>query len=137
VTLPIPLPILMLVTTSIVLLATGVIVLVAVRLVRALRHTVELEHRVGCLQAGISLLTDTTEAGFRQVSAELERMSASTPPTAAVMRAATDRGRSVKDIAVAELVSELEVRRRMSLAESRASAPGRKNPEPRRDALRP
>lgn len=122
----------MLVLTAILLLATGVILIVAARLVRALRHTVELEQRIGRLQEGMNLLADTTETGFRQVAAEIERLSsASAPPvaqtvarpTAARLRAATGRGRSVKEIAAAEHVSESEVRLRLSLAE--ASAKGR------------
>ena len=66
----------MLVLTSILLLATGVILLVATRLVRALRHTIELESRIARLQEGVHLLTDTAETGFRQVATEIERLSA-------------------------------------------------------------
>src|SRR5918993_518621 len=80
----------MLVMTFTLLLATGVIVLVAVRLVRALRHAVELEQRVVRLQEGINLLTDTTETGFRQVAAEIERLSAAAA-SASVARANEDK----------------------------------------------
>ena len=66
----------MLVMTSLLVLSTGVILLVAARLVRALRHTVELEQRIARLQEGLNLLTDTTETGFRQVATELERLAA-------------------------------------------------------------
>ena len=74
----------LLVVTGLLTLATGIIVLVAVRLVRALRHAVELEQRVMRLQEGINLLTDTAETGFRQVAAEIERLStaASAAPAA-------------------------------------------------------
>lgn len=122
--------VLVLVLTAILLLATGVIVLVATRLVRALRHTVELEQRIARLQEGMNLLADTTETGFRQVAAEVERLStvavpvAPAPaarPTAARLRAATRRGRTVKEIAAAEKVSEGEVRLRLSLAEAGAA----------------
>lgn len=122
--------VLALVLTAILLLATGVIVLVATRLVRALRHTVELEQRIARLQEGMNLLADTTETGFRQVAAEVERLStvavpvAPAPaarPTAARLRAATRRGRTVKEIAAAEKVSEGEVRLRLSLAEAGAA----------------
>jgi hypothetical protein len=126
----------MLVLTGLLTLATGIIVLVAARLVRALRHTVELEQRVTRLQEGINLLTDTAETGFRQVAAEIERLSTAaasaaapapvTRPTAVRLRAATRRGRSVKDIAAAEQVSEGEVRLRLSLAD--AGAAGRTRP---------
>jgi hypothetical protein len=149
----------MLVMTSILLLATGVILLVATRLVRALRHTVELEQRVVRLQEGINLLTDTTETGFRQVATEIERLStasaasspfakatadrraaapAATParPTAVRLRAAARRGRTVKEIAVAERVSEGEVRLRLSLADAGASGRSRKTTESGRASLR-
>jgi Tfp pilus assembly protein PilW len=140
----------MLVLSSVLLLATGVILLVATRLVRALRHTVELESRIARLQEGLNLLTDTTETGFRQVATEVERLSSVgapmvtvapppatvTRPTAARLRAATRRGRSVKDIAAAEQVSEGEVRLRLSLADASASGRTRKTTEPGRAALR-
>src|SRR5687768_5231111 len=98
----------MLVMTAILVLATGVILLVATRLVRALRHTVELEQRIARLQEGVNLLADTTETGLRQVAAEIERLSSlraqpatarpapQTRPTAASLRAAARRGRTVK-----------------------------------------
>lgn len=130
----------MLVLTGLLSLATGVIVLVAARLVRALRHTVELEQRVTRLQEGINLLADTTETGFRQVAAEIERLSSAAPapaatrPTAVRLRAATRRGRSVKEIAAAEQVSEGEVRLRLSLAD--AGAAGRTRPSGKANALR-
>lgn len=126
----------MLVLTAFLALITGVLLIVATRLVRALRHTVELEQRVARLQEGVNLLTDTTETGFRQVAAEIERLSGArvpssasttaarpktTRPTAARLRAATRRGRSVREIAVAEEVSEGEVRLRLSLADASAS----------------
>jgi hypothetical protein len=123
-----------------------VILLVAVRLVRALRHTVELEQRVVRLQEGINLLTDTTETGFRQVASEIGRLSAASAsvaaapvasrPTAARLRAATRRGRSVKEIAAAEQVSEGEVRLRLSLADASASGRSRKTAESGRATLR-
>jgi hypothetical protein len=142
-------PIPMLVLTSILLLATGVILLVATRLVRALRHTVELEQRIARLQEGVNLLTDTTETGFRQVAAEVERLSSLGPspatappappaarPTAVRLRAATRRGRTVKEIAAAEQVSEGEVRLRLSLADAGASGRTRKTTESGRASLR-
>ena len=138
----------MLALTAVLALTTGVLLLVATRLVRALRHTVELEQRVARLQEGINLLADTTETGFRQVAAEIERLSgtatpqpvaataASTRPTAARLRAATRRGRSVKEIAAAEQVSEGEVRLRLSLADASASGRTRTGAELRHASLR-
>ena len=123
----------MLALTTLLSLVTGVLLLVASRLVRALRHTVELEQRIARLQEGLHLLTDTTETGFRQVAAEIERLAGSATGAAAPapisrltagrLRAATRRGRSVKEIAAAEHISEGEVRLRLSLAD--ASAAGR------------
>lgn len=141
-------PISMLVVTGILLVAAGAILLVATRLVRALRHTVELESRIARLQEGLNLLTDTTETGFRQVATEVERLSAAsrqaaavpapvtTRPTAARLRAASRRGRTVKEIAAAEQVSEGEVRLRLSLADASAKGRTRKKPESGRAALR-
>lgn len=138
----------MLVMTAILLLATGVILLVATRLVRALRHTVELEQRITRLQEGVNLLTDTTETGFRQVAAEVERLSSvraqavaarpapATPPTAVRLRAATRRGSTVKEIATAEQVSEGEIRLRLSLADAGASGRTRRTTESDRVSLR-
>jgi hypothetical protein len=150
----------MLVMTATLLLATGVILLVATRLVRALRHTVELEQRIVRLQEGVNLLTDTTETGFRQVATEIERLSvaaatapsvgkptadkhaavpvpAAARPTAVRLRAAARRGRTMKEIAAAEQVSEGEVRLRLSLADAGASGRSRKTTESGRASLRP
>jgi hypothetical protein len=140
----------LLVLTFILLLATGVILLVATRLVRALRHTIELESRIARLQEGVNLLTDTAETGFRQVATEIERLSVRggqpgpvTPslpavarPTAARLRAATRRGKTVKEIAATEQVSEGEVRLRLSLAAAGASGRTRATTEPDRASLR-
>jgi len=142
----------MLVLTAFLALITGVLLIVATRLVRALRHTVELEQRVARLQEGVNLLADTAETGFRQVAAEIERLAggvtatapvpstgtrpAAARPTAARLRAATRRGRSVKEIAAAEQVSEGEVRLRLSLADASASGRTRKSEDLRHASLR-
>ncbi len=111
-------------------LVSGVLVMVTVRLVRALRQTVELELRIARLQEGVNLLTDTIETGFRQVASEVQRLAAHTPaasavvasrPTAVRLRAATRRGRTITEIAAAEQVSEGEVRLRLSMADAGAS----------------
>lgn len=119
--------------TALNLVLAGVVLLVAVRLVRALRHTVELENRVTRLQEGVNLLSDATETGLRLVMTELERLSelASEPPpartrgtsrpTAAGVRAAARRGETVQEIAARERVSEGEVRLRLTLAEATAT----------------
>jgi hypothetical protein len=128
---------------GVLLLATGTVVLVAMRLVQALRVIVHLEQQVVRLQEGTNLLTDTVELGFRQCATELERLAAHTQarpvaaapasrPTTARVKAASARGRSVREIAAQEQVSEGEVRLRLSLAD--AGARGRTKATPRTPA---
>jgi hypothetical protein len=136
-----------LVSVFALLLTTGTVVMVAARLVQALRIIVTLEDRLTRLQEGTNLLTDTVELGFRQCAAELERVAgqvvqgqrAAVRPapraTTARVRAAAARGRAVQEIAAEEQVSEGEVRLRLSLAES-AARPRTKGKESRRAALR-
>ena len=89
-----------------------------------------LEDRISHLTAGLSLLTDTTETGLRDVAVELSRLaaaaSATTPKPRAVtqrrMAGAARRGRSVQDIAAEEQVSEGEVRLRLELEKARKEA---------------
>lgn len=126
------------------LVATGTIALVALRLLQALHTITHLEQHVTRLQEGTNLLTDTVELGFRQVAAELERLAQAMPagavapvrpapsrPTTARVRAASGRGRTVREIAAEEQVSEGEVRLRLSLAEAgtKARATTRKTAE--------
>ncbi|HEV8316632.1 MAG TPA: hypothetical protein VGQ10_04450 [Vicinamibacterales bacterium] len=84
-----------------------------------------LDDRLAHLTAGISLLTDTTESGLRDVAQEIGRLAASSLDKPRVRAArqrriatAARRGRSVEDIAVTEQVSEGEVRLRLQLADS-------------------
>lgn len=84
------------------------------------------DDRFGRLTAGVSLLTDTTECGLRDVAQEVERLGQQPAAprrrsNAAVTRrikTAARRGRNVADIAACEEVSEGEVRLRLQLAES-------------------
>ena len=69
----------------------------------------------------LSLLTDTSENGFGAIARELDRLATVDPKPA--RRATTRRvataarkGRSVRDIAASEQVSEGEVRLRLHLA---------------------
>ena len=88
------------------------------------RATERLEERLGHLLAGISLLTDTTEGGLRDVALEVSRVSSS-PAAKPRTRAATarrisgavKRGRTVREIAANEQLSEGEVRLRLQLNE--------------------
>jgi hypothetical protein len=75
-----------------------------------------LDERLTQLSAGLSLLTNTTEDGFRGVAIEVARLSGAAdvrprPPAGTRQRVATaaGHGRSVQDIAAAEHISEGEV----------------------------
>lgn len=82
-----------------------------------------LEGRVANLLAGLSLLTDTTESGLRDVAAEVARLSAGGPAprsrarstTARRIAGAARRGQSIQAIAAAEQISEGEVKLRLSM----------------------
>ena len=75
------------------------------------------------LVAGISLLTDTTETGLRDVATEITRTAVPAAAPKPRQRAATQRrittaakrGESVNEIAVAEQLSEGEVKLRLQL----------------------
>ncbi len=92
---------------------------------RQQRSIERLSGRMTNLVAGISLLTDTTETGLRDVAHEIGR-AASTDAPRPRQRAATQRrittaarrGRSVQEIAAAEQLSEGEVNLRLQLAQS-------------------
>jgi hypothetical protein len=92
-------------------------------LVRAIRRLTPLQQRVSHFGDALSLLTETADAGFRAVAVEVERLGArairqpaSRATTARVARA-SQRGRSIQEIAAAEQVSEGEVRLRLHLAD--------------------
>jgi hypothetical protein len=81
-----------------------------------------LDDRLAHLIAGVSLLTDTTEGGLRDVALEVGRLAgngaAAKPRVRAAQRriaTAASRGRTVQDIAAAEQVSEGEVRLHLQL----------------------
>ena len=91
----------------------------------------KLGDRIVHLTSGISLLTDTVEGGLRDVAQEIERLSGANKPAAkpkaraATQRrvsAAAKRGRSVRDIAAKEKMSESEVRLRLQMAGAAATA---------------
>ena len=84
-----------------------------------------LNDRISHMLAGVSLLADTTEGGFRDVAQEIERLgsvrAAHPRQRAATQRRITTaarRGQSVQEIAAAEQVSEGEVNLRLQLADS-------------------
>ena len=82
-----------------------------------------LEGRVANLLAGLSLLTDTTESGLRDVSTEVARLAGagvvarprSRATTHRRIAGAAKRGQSVQAIAAAEQISEGEVKLRLSM----------------------
>jgi len=101
------------------------------RLTRSLGGVQKLDEKLGHFGDALSLLTETTESGFKAVAAELDRASARpndgpakaalkkampAPSTAARISAAARRGRTVPEIAAAEELSEGEVRLRLHMA---------------------
>lgn len=93
------------------------------RLVRLGRELRTYDARFAHLSDALSLLTETTEASFRAVALEVERLTASESSLATTrastrrVAAAARRGRSVQEIAATEKVSEGEVRLRLHLAQ--------------------
>jgi hypothetical protein len=112
------------------------------RLSRMVAASARLEEKVGHLADALSILTETSEAGFRAVADEMTRRGAAAPappaPRAktpiARMRAAARKGASIAEIAAAEHMSEGEVRLRLHLAEH--ASPRRRTGEGKADALR-
>jgi hypothetical protein len=101
------------------------------RLARSLGGVQKLDEKLGHFGDALSLLTETTESGFKAVAAELDRATARPndgpakaaikkampgTSTAARISAAARRGRTVPEIAAAEELSEGEVRLRLHMA---------------------
>jgi hypothetical protein len=89
------------------------------------RRLARLDERLAQLTAGISLLTDTTEGGLRDVAQEIERLAAlgakaNRPKTRAATQrrvaTAAKRGKTVQDIAAKEKMAEGEVRLRLQMS---------------------
>jgi hypothetical protein len=133
-------------TLSVSLMSVGVVLSALVtaqvwllwRLTRVLASAARVEERVGHFGDALSLLTETTESGFRAVADELGRRRLDVPDflqhktATARVSAAARRGRSVTEIASAEDVSEGEVRLRLHMggqaaqaAQARAAKPGK------------
>ena len=89
---------------------------------RSLRRA---EQRVGQLSDALALLTETSEAGFRAMATEIERLAETGTRrheprvNIARMAAAVRRGRSIAEVAAAEGLSEGEVALRLHLVEQR------------------
>jgi hypothetical protein len=97
--------------------------------VRAFRRFTRLETRLGHLTDALSLLTETSEAGFRSTAVELARIAERGAGESAVAPGTTNRrvakaakkGRSVAEIAAEERLAEGEVNLRLHLARSAAA----------------
>lgn len=120
------------------LLSLAQLVLI-VRLLRSARVAAKADERVTQLTSALAMLTDTTEEGFVNVATELERVGARPLPSGATRRATTRRivaavrkGRAIEDIAMAEALSESEVRLHLGLDDGTAGvSPGAvEAPEP-------
>jgi hypothetical protein len=86
------------------------------------RGTERIEQRLTSLCTALSILTDSTEAGLRDAISGLERLSgvATASPEVRIVREhrvrqAAGQGQSARDIAIAEGISEGEVRLRLRL----------------------
>ena len=114
------------------------------RLSRMVAATARLEEKVGHLGDALSILTETSEAGFKAIADELSpprrgagAVGARSKTPIARLRAAARKGTSIADIAAAEQMSEGEVRLRLHLAERAPASRARtKAAEGAADALR-
>ena len=137
-------------TLPVIVLGAALTVLSAVqawllwRLSRMVAASARLEEKVSHLGDALSILTETSEAGFKAVADELTRRAVAAPMPAARsktpiarLRAAVRKGTSIADIAAAEHMSEGEVRLRLHLAEHAPASRARtKAAEGRANALR-
>jgi hypothetical protein len=110
------------------------------RLSRMVAASAGLEEKVGHLADALSILTETSEVGFKAIADELTRRAVAPAPAArpktpiARLRAAARRGKSIAEIAAAEHMSEGEVRLRLHLSDHAAGQ--RKRTREASDALR-
>ena len=124
------------------ILLSGVQAWLLFRLSRMVAASARLEEKVGHLGDALSILTETSEAGFKAIADELTRRAVPTAPTTrpktpiARLKAAARRGTSIAEIAAAEHMSEGEVRLRLHLAEHAPAARSRAKATEGRDALR-
>jgi hypothetical protein len=93
------------------------------RFVRLMGHIGRFDDRLSRCAQGLSLLVDTSEAGFAMLGSELGKLTAAPQPQASSKSttrrivAAARRGREVPDIAAREGLAEGEVRLRMHMAD--------------------
>jgi hypothetical protein len=126
-------------TVSVSMVAVGTVLAALVlaqawllwRLTRVLASAARVEARVGHFADALSLLTETTEAGFKAVAEELDRRREQAPAllqnraATARVNAAARRGCSIPEIAAAEELAEGDVRLRLHMATQAAA--GRSN----------
>ena len=93
------------------------------RLAASRKGVLEVERRLAQLSSAVELLTDTTESGLQAAFTEIQHLSKTgiqrtprQPGLQARVRRAARKGRSARDIAITEAVSEGEVRLRLTLA---------------------
>jgi hypothetical protein len=101
------------------------------------------EERLGHLGDTMTLLTETTESGFRAMALEIERLATADAqrhvvrPSSTRIASAARRGRSIQQIAADEQVSEGEVRLRLHLNDqgrtAKAAAPKAAKPRAKRE----
>jgi len=93
------------------------------KLVRMMGHIGRFDDRLTRCAQGLSLLVDTSEAGFAMLGSEVSKLTAAPQPQASSRSttrrivAAAKRGRDVPEIAAREGLAEGEVRLRMHLAD--------------------
>ena len=87
------------------------------------KGVLDVERRLSQLSSAVELLTDTTESGLQAAFTEIQHLSKTGiqrttkhPGLQTRVRGASRKGRSARDIAIAEGVSEGEVRLRLTLA---------------------
>jgi len=117
------------VTVYFVMVGVSAVILAALMWVHIQQRAVieRLEDRLAHLNAGVSLLTDTTETGLRDVAVEIGRLSEASKAPAPKSRPTTQRrvaravkqGRSVREVAAAEQMSEGEIRLHLQMDKSR------------------
>lgn len=83
----------------------------------------DVERRLSQLSSAVELLTDTTESGLQAAFTEIQHLSTTgiqrttkQPGLQTRVRRASRKGRTARDIAISEGVSEGEVRLRLMLA---------------------
>ena len=101
------------------------------RISRGMTGVARLGERMARFAEALALLTDTTEAGLANVANELEQAgrrrasrAANRASTARRISSASERGRSVEEIAALEALSESEIRLHLHMADLKGEDDG-------------